>query len=275
MTPPTRRRRSARTESPVQRALRRSRWHTTLAWLGPRWLSIVAGGALFSSALFLLASPRFRVEQVVVRFDAPAAPAGVTRPAQLTQVVGRNIFLVNAQQVAREVASIPGVLRAQVVPRLPNVVEIQIVERAPIAILLAPQGAFLVDDQGYVIAEAPEAVLSRGPEDQDLLVVRDTTGHEVVLGDRIDQHALLAARELAKALPAAGAGVREVEFSPQGLVFTTDRQWRVIFGDLDALNTKLATLKSIVDLARAQNMNIRLVDLRPKDRPLYQLASGS
>ena len=259
----------------MQRALRRSRWRTTLAWLGPRWLSIVAGGALFSGALLLLTSPRFRVEQVVVRFDSPAAPAGVTRPAQLAHVVGRNIFLVNAQQVAQEVAAIPGVLRAQVVPRLPNVVEIQIEERAPIAIWRAPQGAFLVDDQGYVIAEAPEAVVSRAPDDQDLLVVKDTTGREVALGDRIDPHALLAARELAKALPAAGAGVREVEFSPQGLVFTTDRQWRVIFGDLDSLNTKLATFKSIVDLARSQNMNIRLVDLRPKDRPLYQLAGAS
>jgi hypothetical protein len=68
--------------------------------------------------------------------------------------------------------------------------------------------------------------------------------------------------------------VGEIEYSPQGLVFVTDRQWRVIFGDTEALNTKLAALKSIVDLARSQNLNLRLVDLRPKDRPFYQLAGA-
>jgi hypothetical protein len=68
--------------------------------------------------------------------------------------------------------------------------------------------------------------------------------------------------------------VREVEFSSQGLVLVTDRQWRVIFGDTDSLNSKLASFKAIVDLARSQNVNIRLVDLRPKDRPFYQLAGA-
>ena len=275
MTPPTRRRRSARPESPVRRALRRSRWRTTLAWLGPRWFSIVTAGALFGGGGYLLTSPQFRVEQVVVRRDSSAAQAAVTQATQLSQVVGHNIFLINTSRVAQEVAAVPSVLRARVVPQLPNVVEIEIVERVPIAAWRAQNGAFLVDDQGYVLGAAPEGVAVREPEDQVVPVVKDTTGRNLAPGDQVDQHTLLAARELVKALPAAGAGVREIEYSSQGLVFITDRQWRVIFGDADALNTKLATLKAIVDLARSQNMDIRLVDLRPKDRPFFQVAGAA
>lgn len=241
-------------------------------WLAPRWVSIVAGVALFAGALALLTSPRFRVEQVVVRRESPSAQAAVTKATQLSQVVGRNIFLVNSSQVAQEVAAIPSVRQARVVPRLPNVIEIEIVERAAVAAWRAHNGTFLVDDQGYVVAEAPEAAPAPAPEDQALLIVKDTTGRDVVIGEYVDQRSLLAARELAKALPAAGAGVREVEYSPQGLVLVTDRQWRVIFGDTEGLNAKLAGFKAIVDLARSQNLNVQLVDLRPQDRPFYQLA---
>jgi cell division septal protein FtsQ len=275
MTPPTRRRRSARAAGPVQRALRRSRWRTLLAWLEPRWLSIVIGSACFAGALFLLTSPQFRVEQVVIRRDPDADQVTAARAPQVSQVVGRNIFLVNTSRVAQDVASMPSVLRAQVVSHLPNVLEIQIAERVPIAVWRAQNGTFLVDERGNVLAEAPAAAVAREPEDQVMLLVKDTTGRDVTLGDRIDQHTLLAARELVRALPAAGAGVREVEYSPQGLIFTTDRQWRVIFGDTESLNAKLAAFKSIVELARSQNMNVGLVDLRPKDRPFYQLAGAS
>ena len=297
MTPPARRRRAARTESSVRRALRRSRWRTTLAWLGPRWFAIVAGVALFASSLFLLTSPQFRVEQVVVRRESASAQAAVTRATQVSQVVGRNIFLVNSTRVAQEVAAMPSVLQARVIPRLPNLIEVEVVERAPIAAWRAHNGVFLVDDQGYVLAEAPETDGGGAPadgggraadeagrlgqpglpgqlEEPALLVVKDTTGRDLAPGDQVDQRTLLAARELAQALPAAGASVGEIEYSPQGLVFVTDRQWRVIFGDTEALNTKLAALKSIVDLARSQNLNLRLVDLRPKDRPFYQLAGA-
>ena len=52
----------------------------------------------------------------------------------------------------------------------------------------------------------------------------------------------------------------------------TDEGWRVVFGDADALNTKLANFAAIVELAHTQNLRLALVDLRPKDRPYYQLA---
>ncbi|MBI3970999.1 MAG: FtsQ-type POTRA domain-containing protein [Chloroflexi bacterium] len=105
------------------------------------------------------------------------------------------------------------------------------------------------------------------------LVIRDTTGRELRPGDQVHQKTLLASRELVKHLPAFGASVRQIEYAPSGLVLVTDSDWRVILGDAESLNQKLASFAAIVELARAEKLSIGVVDLRPKDRPFYQLAS--
>jgi cell division protein FtsQ len=255
--------------SQLVRAMRRSRWRQGTAWLRPRWVSLTGAAACFALSLGLLTSPRFRVEQVVVRRHSASAEAAITRASQLSQVVGHNIFLVNTDRVAREVAQVPSVLTARVIPRLPNVVEIELVERVPIAVWHTAGGSLLVDDQGFVLAPASDA--AGGPTDPGF-AIHDTTGRELRPGDHVDQRALLAARELAKALPAAGASVAEVEYAPQGLVLVTEGGWRVIVGGADGLNAKLANLAGIVEVARSQNLRLAVVDLRPKDRPFYQVA---
>ena len=260
-----RRRRSTRPPSQIQRALRRSRWRTALEWLRPRWLSILGALGCFSGTLGLFISPSFRVEQVTIRRDTGSAGEEVTRATRLAQVIGQNIFLVNTQRVAQEVAQVPSVRYARVTPRFPGGVEVEIVERAPIALWQTLHGGFLVDDQGYVLAEAGESA------PPSMMTVRDTTGRELRLGDQVSQRALLAARELVQAMPAAGIKVREVELGAQGLVFVTEAGWKVIFGETDALNAKLANLAVMTEQAQKQNLRIAVFDLRPKDRPFYQL----
>ena len=102
----------------------------------------------------------------------------------------------------------------------------------------------------------------------------DTTGQELRLGDQVDQRALLAARELVRALPGAGAQVQAVEYSPQGLVLVTDGGWRVVIGEARDLNHKLAGFAAVVDLARQHNLAIKLSSTSaPRTGPVYQLAA--
>jgi cell division septal protein FtsQ len=265
--PPTRRRKSQPRPSQLQRALRRSRWRTLLLWLGGRWVALFGGAVVLSGAVSLAILPHFRVEQITVRRESKSSAEAITRATELAQVVGHNIFLVNSQRVAQEIALIPSVLRARVTPRLPNMMEIEIVERVPIATWHTPAGTFLVDDQGFLIADTSETVVP-----PDLFPVKDTTGRAVTVGDRIDQRSLLAAREMAKAMPEAGVRVREAEVGAAGLVFTAESGWRIIVGPPEALNAKLANLASVADLAKKNGLKIAVLDLRPKDRPFYQLA---
>jgi cell division protein FtsQ len=260
-------RRRAVRRNRIEQALRRSRGRQLLHWLRERWLSLSNATALFVLALAMLTTTQCRVEQIAVRRHSASSAEAVTRVTQLSQVIGHNIFLLNTERVAQELATIPSVLTVQVVPRLPNTVEIDIVERVPIATWRTPAGAFLVDAQGFALAPAPDPA-----RQAPLLEVNDTTGQELRLGDQVDQRALLAARELVRALPGTGAQVQAVEYSPQGLVLVTDGGWRVVIGEARDLNQKLASFAAVVDLARQHNLAIKLVDVRPKDRPVYQLA---
>jgi cell division septal protein FtsQ len=278
-------RRRAVRRNRFQQALRRSRGRQLLHWLRERWLSLSNAVALFVLALAMLTTTQCRVEQIAVRRHSASSAEAVTRVTQLSQVIGHNIFLLNTARVAQELATIPSVLTVQVVPRLPNTVEIDIVERVPIATWRTPAGAFLVDEQGFALApaetteqapnQAPPGAPGGTPDPSrpgPLLEVTDTTGQELRLGDRVDQRALLAARELVRALPGTGAQVQAVEYSPQGLVLVTDGGWRVVIGEARDLNHKLAGFAAVVDLARQHNLAIKLVDVRPRDRPVYQLA---
>jgi hypothetical protein len=274
-------RRRAVRRNRIQQALRRSRGRQLLYWLRERWLSLSNAVALFVLALAMLTTAQCRVEQIAVRRHSASSAEAVTRVTQLSQVIGHNIFLLNTERVAQELATIPSVLTVQVVPRLPNTVEIDIVERVPIATWRTPAGAFLVDEQGFALAPAetpgqtPPGAPGRAPDSArqgPLLEVTDTTGQELRLGDQVDQRALLAARELVRALPGAGAQVQAVEYSPQGLVLVTDGGWRVVIGEARDLNHKLAGFAAVVDLARQHNLAIKQVDVRPRDRPVYQLA---
>jgi cell division septal protein FtsQ len=272
-------RRRAERRNRIQQALRRSRGRQLLHWLRERWLSLSNAAALFVLALAMLTTAQCRVEQIAVRRHSASSAEAVTRVTQLSQVIGHNIFLLNTERVAQELATIPSVLTVQVVPRLPNTVEIDIVERVPIATWRTPAGAFLVDEQGFALAPAETAGQAQAPDgapgaarQTPLLEVTDTTGQALRLGDQVDQRALLAARELVRALPGAGAQVQAVEYSPQGLVLVTDGGWRVVIGEARDLNHKLASFAAVVDLARQHNLAIKLVDVRPRDRPVYQLA---
>lgn len=263
--PRARPRRSQPRPSQIEQALRRSPWRIGLEWAGGRWVSLLGGTLALAGATALAVMPQFKVEQIILQRESKSSAEAMTRATQLAQVVGHNIFLVNSQRVAQEIASIPSVLSARVTPRLPNAVEIEIVERTPIATWQTPAGTFLVDDQGYLVAEAAGG--------SDLFPVKDTTGVKLHIGDRVNQRALLAAREMSMAMPEAGVRVSTVEVGATGLVFTSEAGWRIIVGEPESLNAKLANLASVVELAEKNRLKIALLDLRPKDRPFYQLAS--
>lgn len=265
----SRRRASSPSQSQIRKAIRRSRWRQAISWVAPRWLSIANALALFVLAVALFTSDRFQVQAVSVRRQSASADEAVTRATQLSHVVGHNIFLLNTTRVAAEVATVPSVLTARVTPRLPNAVEIEIEERVPIATWEGNGGAFLVDDQGFLLAPASSVP---GGKVEGGFTIKDTTGEARRLGDRVNQRMVLAARELYKHLPATGVHVRDVELSTQGLVLVTDPGWRVIFGEPDGINAKVANFSAVLDLASTQNIKIAVLDLRPKDRPFYQMA---
>lgn len=56
----------------------------------------------------------------------------------------------------------------------------------------------------------------------------------------------------------------------EGVVIPTDFAGRIAFGWSSDREYKLATLKSVAQTIRRQNLKVKYLDLRPKDRPYFR-----
>ncbi len=242
-----------------------SGWRVFAHWLGWNWLSVANLLALCGVIALLLTSPQFQVTQVVIAQDRESDVA-LTQAHELSNIVGRSIFLLHTERLAREIEALPSVRSARVRARLPDRVIVEIAKREPVAVWQAVNGAFLVDREGQIIGPATDDAPGR-----PALVIQETSGVERAPGQRVERRILLAARELRRVLPQLGIDQQAIEYGTLGLTVVGSNGWRIIFGDLEQLNAKLENLVAILDLQRRQPEPVEVIDLRPVERPYYRL----
>ena len=244
-----------------------SGWRVLAHWLGWNWLSAANLLALCGVTALLLTSPQFQVTQVIIAQEWESS-ATLAQAHELSNVVGRSIFLLHTGRLAREIEALPSVRSAQVRARLPDRIIVEIAKREPVAVWQAVNGAFLVDHEGQIIGPATD-----GTPDQPVMVIHETSGVERVPGQRIERRILLTARELGRVLPQLGIESLAIEYGTLGLTVVGSNGWRIIFGELEQLNAKLENLAAILDLQRRQPEPVEVIDLRPVERPYYRLIS--
>lgn len=242
-----------------------SGWRVVARWLGWNWLSVANLLALCGVIALLLTSPQFQVTQVIIAREAESS-ATLAQAHELSSVVGKSIFLLHTERLAREIEALPSVRSAQVRVRLPDRVIVEIARREPVAVWQAVNGPFLIDREGQIIGPATDDA-----PDQPALVIQETSGVERVPGQRIERRILLAARELRRILPQLGVEPLAIEYGTLGLTVVGSTGWRIIFGELEQLNAKLENLAAILDLQRRQPEPVEVIDLRPVERPYYRL----
>ena len=240
-------------------------WRVFARWLGWNWLSVANLLALCVVLLLLLTSPQFQVTQVVIAQEWESG-ASLTPAHELSNIVGRSIFLLHTERLAREIEALPSVRSAQVRARLPDRVIVEIAKRVPVAVWHAVNGAFLVDREGQIVGPATD-----GAPQQPTIVIHETSGREREPGQRVERRILLTARELRRVLPELGIDPQTIEYGTIGLTVVGSNGWRIIFGDLEQLNAKLENLVAILDMQRQQPEPLALIDLRPVERPYYRL----
>ena len=223
-------------------------------------LQLGALGAEVFAALFLLAQPAFRPQQVQVMGIHHVTALQVTAALGLQQ--DRNIFFLNHADLQRRVEILPWVKSASVTLALPDRVSVKVVEWTPAAVLQVGESSYYLNDRGEVLDPAMEA--------RALPVINRPAFGGVKSGQTA------VARELLPMLlqlragfsPAFKVSLMSFELDRRDVLSArTDRGWTIIFGqmvtadDRASLEPKLAALRALssrVDLTSTQIVYINL-----------------
>jgi cell division protein FtsQ len=218
--------------------------------------------SLFSAAIGLYTSPLLRVQKIEV---AGASAVSVDEVSSLARLNGNSMLRLDLASAEERVETIPMVESARLERRWPQTIRVVIEERTPWAFWQAGSDRFVIDSEGVVL---PGSVpLQNGP------VISDLSGPlRLSPGDRVDRDAVILARTLFERLPQAlGLNVGALEYSPQqGLAITTDAGYRVVLGDSQNVDHKLAVWQAIEGRLGRETMAGHVLDLRFGDRPSFQ-----
>ena len=236
------------------RRLRLARWRRLVISAG--LIGVVVGG------IALYVSPVLRVQRVQVVGATTVDPA---RVVELAALEGDSMFNPGTDAARERIEYLPMVQSVEISRHWPQTVRIQIIERAP-------WGYWRVADQDYVI-DAEGVVLSDERPPDGAPVIKDLSNPvRLVPGDHVDADAVALTQALLQRLPAELAlSIAALEYSPaSGLAVTTDAGYRVVVGDSQNIDYKLAVWKEIEGQLGRDEMAGHVLDLRFGDRPAFQ-----
>jgi cell division protein FtsQ len=236
---------------------------------GPRrsllgWLSSgrLAGLALCVVACGILAyvfiSEEFTIREVRVEGNSALHADDVV---ELSGVLGWPVWFVPREAVVERLRANAYIASAAVEVALPDVSVIRVVERRPEVRWQAGGVQYLVDGTGKVLGVAD------APAEAEVLVVSDSSHHQLAPNEQIDLDAIHLAQALALRLPI------DLSFTPAeigwdyglGIYVRSTAGQMIVFGQSAQLDRKLAVLKVLLTDQTA----FTYLDLRP-DNPFYQ-----
>jgi len=230
-----------------------------------RWRRLAIGlavGLVVGCSIGLYASPILRVQDIEV---VGATAVSRDEVLSLTRLEGDSMMRLDLAAAERRVESIPMVQSARLERHWPQTVRVVINERMPWAFWQIGQDRYVIDNEGIVLPGS--APLQNGP------TILDVSGPpRLVPGDHVDHDAVVLAQTVLQRVPQTLAmNINTLEYSPQqGLALTTDAGYRVVVGDSQNVDHKLAVWKAIEGRLGRETMAGHVLDLRFGDRPSFQ-----
>jgi cell division protein FtsQ len=246
------------------RASRRARLRHLAGTLASGALVVAAAAA---GGHWLLTTPRFAVASVEVRGAFRVSPEQIVAAAAIPS--GTNIFRLDTVDVIGRVESLSEVRRADVVRELPDRVVISVEERRPFTLVHGGRLHWM-DEEGRLLGASLAAVASPMP------VISGLTADELASMRTAPGPKARAAIAVIRALLQSGGGltaeISEIDMSRrEGPVLYTVDGVEVRLGNED-WEERLARLGGV--LAQVATQDVRTVDLRFRDRVVFQKAGS-
>jgi cell division protein FtsQ len=218
--------------------------------------------ALFALGAGLYFSPLMRVQDVEVRGATLTDPAEIDN---LTALEGDSMFRLDTASVQRRLGLLPMIKSVSVEREWPNTVIINVTERTPWGHWKVGNDIYVIDAEGVVLP--PVGMPEGTPLINDL-----SNPVRLVPGDRVDADSVQLAQSLLGTVPQRLIlNVAAIEYShSHGLAIQTDAGYRVVVGDSQDIEYKLAVWGRIEQEIGREAMAGHVLDLRFRDRPSFQ-----
>jgi cell division septal protein FtsQ len=167
-----------------------------------------------------------------------------------------SVFFLRFGELESKLRAMPSVKDAHVAYEFPNALTITVAERRPVFAWESNKKSWWADESGQLFA-------ARSPL-TNTLTVRDS--------DNL-QRAQLSAQLVAsvKAVMAALPTLKRLDYSDlKGLSFVDERDWRIMLGQPDQLNAKLAMLQTLSSYLVSQKIEAEYIDVRLPERAFYK-----
>ena len=233
---------------------------------GHRWLSLLVVSSISFALWGVLTSPEFHVSIVSIRRITPPTLAGddsLVKIQSFTGLVGQPIFLLDPNQVTREIARLPAVADARLFLVLPGQAIVEMAERQPEARWIANGHVFLISREGEILGsdDAPDLPVT----------IIDETGVPIRSGDRVDASAVQMAFHLQDLLTHSGIGISAFRYSAQeGLSVKAVDGWVAKYGSADRIVEKTQELLTVLKVAQEKQLLPDVIDLRPNRSPTFR-----
>lgn len=223
---------------------------------------VLAGVGVVAGLVALYFSPALRVQDVQVSGATFTDPAEVEN---LSALEGDSMFRLDTESIRRRLALLPMVQDVSVEREWPNTVVINLTERQPWGHWKVGEDIYVIDAEGVVL---PGVGMPEGTP----LVVDLSNPVRLLPGDRVDHDAVVLAQNLlANVPPRLILSIAGIEYSAEhGLAVTTDAGYRVVVGDSQDIEYKLAVWARIEQEIGRESMAGHVLDLRFRDRPSFQ-----
>ena len=228
-------------------------------------IAIVA--ALATGGWWLYNSPLLSVQDVQIEGNQVVSAEQARAVADLE---GQSIFQPEFAAARERLLLLSIVKDVQIERDWPHGVKITLTERTAWGLWQLGNSRYVIDDEGVVIDLA-------APPGAPLIVQRDASIATLAVGDRVDAGAMAVATQLvATAEQTLGRSVRSLEFSQaEGLTAFLQSTFggpdlRVVFGDGQGYDFKLASLFQVLKLAEEEGRALSRVDLRFGERVAVQ-----
>jgi len=226
-----------------------------------RALTAAAGLAVVAALIALYLSPALRVHDVEVVGATQVDPAKVR---ELASMEGDSMFHVDFASAEHQISYLPLVRDVKIERHWPRTIRIVVSERQPWGYWQTGDVKYVIDAEGVVLADVPPG--------EGAPIIMDSNPIRLVPGDRVDLDAVQLTRTLAERVPSTLAlNIVAFEYSvAQGLALATDAGYRVVLGDSQNVDYKIAVWKAVEEELGRDSMPGHVLDLRFRDRPSFQ-----